>query len=170
VFALQRNNIFFFFTLSKNYMRLFVSYQRAALVALALFAIFGVLSSCTTTVAADPALLTRSGGWKFDRFTIGPAPSNQTNVWTGMTVAFTGSGTSGSLTFTPTEAATTASGLTAGTKFTGTWSLNDTRTIITLGDTGLLSGSYGVTELSSTAFRVKSTIAGNDVEWRFAAN
>jgi hypothetical protein len=151
-------------------MRTFLSHQRAAFAALALSLMLGVLASCTVTTSADPALLSRSGGWKFDRFTIGAASGSQTNLWTGMTVAFTGSGTSGSVTFTPTDAAATASGLTAGVKFTGTWSLNDTRTIITFNDTGLLSGTYGVTELSSTVFRMKSTIAGNDVEWRFAAN
>ncbi len=150
-------------------MRTFLAHQRAAWTALALFAILGVLTSCTVTVSADPALLTRSGGWKFDSFTIGAAPNNQANLWTGMTVVFTGSGTSGAVTFTPTAAAIAAIPG-APAKFTGTWSLNDTRTQITLSNTNLVDGPLFMTELSATTLRIKTSIEQKDVEWKFTGN
>jgi len=156
-------------------MRTFVFCQRAALAALALFLTFGVLASCTvtTSVSVDPALLTRSGGWKFDRFTIGEASSNQANLWQGMTAVFTSTnsnGNSGTVTFTPTDAAITASGLAAGTTFTGTWSFNDTRSVITFVNTTIINGTVNTAELSSTVLRFNAQVNSNTLEWRFTAN
>jgi hypothetical protein len=164
-----------FLLFSKNYMRTFLSHQRAALAALALFLMLGVLASCTvtTSVSVDPALLTRSGGWKFDKFTIGTAPSNQTNLWTGMSVVFTSTssnGNSGSVTFTPTDAAKTASGLAIGTTFTGTWSFNDARSMITFANVTILNGTVNTAELSSTTLRFNTQINGETIEYRFTAN
>jgi hypothetical protein len=153
-------------------MRTFLSRQRAAFAALALFVILGAISSCTvtTSVSVDPSLLTRSGGWKFDKFTIGAAPSNQTNLWTGMTVVFTGSGSSGSVTFTPTDAALTASGAPAGTKFSGTWSLDGSRSNITFANVEIINGNLNMAELSSTTLRMNGQVGGNTTEYRFTAN
>ncbi len=154
-------------------MRTFLSHQRAAFVALALFAVLGVLTACTVTISVDPALLTRSGGWKFDGFSIGAAPSNQKDLWQGMTAVFTGSGTNGSVTFTPSQAALTASGFPASTKFSGTWTLNDTRTRITFSSSvAILDGELLISELSATTLRMKWTITGNttETEYKFVGN
>jgi hypothetical protein len=160
---------------SKNYMRTFLAHQRAAWTAIALLAILGVLTSCTvtTSVSVDPALLTRSGGWKFDKFTIGTAPSNQTNLWTGMLVVFTSTssnGNSGTVTFTPTDAAKTASNLPIGTTFTGTWAFNDARSMITLANVTILNGTVNTAELSSTTLRFNTQVNGETIEYRFTAN
>lgn len=156
-------------------MRTFLSHQRAAFAALALFAILGILTSCTitTSISVDPALITRAGGWKFDKFTIGEAPSNQTTLWQGMTVVFTSTssdGNSGTVVFTPSDAAKAANNLQPGTTFRGTYSFNSTRSNITFANTTIIEGDLNTAELSSTALRLNWRVNGNTVEYRFIAN
>jgi hypothetical protein len=157
-------------------MRTFRWFNRVA-VLVVMMALVAALGSCgNNSTASGPSkteLLTRAGGWKFDKFTMGDPGTGNSLVFPGMVMRFT---SSGSMTLTLTPAAIAAvkadAGIDLNPSYTGTWSFNSAETAISLNVPPFFAAPQPVTELSSTTLRLSGTVPGTTqvLESRWTGN
>jgi hypothetical protein len=143
-------------------MRTFRLLHRAAIF-LAMVALIAGAASCgggsATPTQTKTELLTRAGGWTFDKFTTGSLGPGDA-AYPGMVMKFT---SSGSMTITPSPAAIAAIkalGADLEPSYTGTWSFNSSETIVTFNAPPLFSAPLRVAELSSTTLRLTGSVPG----------
>ena len=137
-------------------MRTFRSTHRfAVLFVMTAIIVAGILCSCGTTTPepTKKELLTRAGGWKFDKFTVGDVGALAV-AYPGMVIKFAPSGV---MTITPTsEAVAAAKALTVDIQSSviGSWEFNLDETQITLILPPLFASQQRVAELTSTTLRL----------------
>jgi hypothetical protein len=137
-------------------MRTFRSIHRfAVLFVMTAIIAAGILCSCGTTTPepTKKELLTRAGGWKFDKFTVGDIGAGAV-AYPGMVMKFTSAGVL-TLTVTP-EAIAAVKALTVDLEpsYTGTWAFNSDETQITFILPPFFAGPQRVSELTSTTLRL----------------
>lgn len=152
--------LFFFTLFPHNYMRTFRSTHRfAVLFVMMAIIVAGILCSCGTTTPepTKTELLTRTGGWKFDKFTVGDIGAGAV-AYPGMVIKFASSG-SMTLTLTPAAvAAVKALGADLETSYTGTWAFNSGETQITFNVPPFFTAPLRVSELSSSTLRLTGSV------------
>jgi hypothetical protein len=172
--AIQNHNSFPFFTFPQNSMRTFRWFNRVA-VLLAMVALVAAAGSCgNNSTASSPSkteLLTRAGGWKFDRFTQGDLGLGVA-AYPGMVLKFT---SSGSMTISVAPAAVAAiKALRADIEpsYTGTWAFAAGETQISFNAPPLFSIPLRISELSATTLLLTGSVPGTTqvLESRWTAN
>jgi hypothetical protein len=168
------NSIFFFYFFPLSTMQTFRWFNRIAILLVMITIVAGAASCSNNSTASGPSkteLLTRAGGWKYDKFTQGDIGLGVA-AYPGMILKFT---SSGSMTMTLTSssiAAVKALGVDLDPSYTGTWSFNADQTQISFNVPPFFTSPLRVSDLSSTTLRLTGSVPGTTqvLESQWAGN